>query len=112
MDAIKDLKLPESKTKIISYIDKNAEISEASRIALNKLENRTYGSKDEICENVRIVCDLEIRDALSEMSYPATKEGILEHVKMRESSEFVIKSLEDLPDGFTYNSISDICKEI
>ena len=37
MDAIKGIKLPKEKSEIINYIDKNSSISEASKIALNKL---------------------------------------------------------------------------
>ena len=65
MDSIKDLELPKSKAGILSYINKNADISEASRIAFNKLEDKVYKNIEEICHNVKIVCDLEITDALS-----------------------------------------------
>ena len=112
MDAVKDLEFPKTKEDIIAYINKNADISEASKIALNALEDRSYKNIDEICENVKIVCDLEITDALSEMYFPATRDDILDYARMRNFSEFVVRSLEDLPDGYTFSSISDICKEI
>ena len=112
MDAVKDLEMPKSKADILTHINNNADISEASKIALNKLEDIEYKSIDQICQNVKIVCDLEITDALSEMYFPATKDDILDYVRMRNFSEFVVKSLEDLPDGYTFSSISDICKEI
>ena len=112
IDAVKDMKLPRKKAEIITYINKNKDISEASKIALNKLEDKVYSTIDEICDNVKIVCDLEITNALSEMYFPATKDDVLDYVRMRNFSEFVVKSLEDLPDGYTFESISDICKEI
>jgi hypothetical protein len=112
MDAVKDIEFPKEKSELISYINKNEDISEASKIALNKLEDKVYNTIEEICDNVKIVCDLEITDALSEMYFPCNKDDILDYVTMRNYSEFVIKSLEDLPDGYTFNNISDICKEI
>ena len=112
MNAVKDLDFPKTKEELISYINRNTDISEASKIALNMLEDRVYETIDEICENVKIVCDLEITDALSEMYFPATKDDILDYARMRNFSEFVVRSLEDLPDGYTFKSISDICKEI
>ena len=112
METIKDLELPLSKADILSYVDNKKDISEASHIALNKLEDRVFRSIDEICENVKIVSDLEITEALREMYFPATREDILDYVRMRNFSEFVVRSLEDLPQGYTFNSISDICKEI
>lgn len=112
MDAVKDIEFPKKKAEIIAYINKNTDISEASKIALNKLEDREYKTIDEICKNVKIVCDLEITSALSEMYFPASKDDILDYVRMRNFSEFVLRSLEDLPDGYTFKSITDICKEI
>ena len=71
VDALKSIRFPKSKKAILKLIDSN--ISEASMIALNKLENKIYYSNDEICENIKIVCDLEIRNALMEMEFPLTK---------------------------------------
>lgn len=107
--ALKDMKLPGTKSEIIDHIDKKSNISEASKIALNKLEGKVYNSTDEICDNIKIVCDLEVRDALAEMDLPADKNEILDYVRFRNFSEFVVRSLEDLPDGYTFNNISDIC---
>ena len=112
MDAIKGVELPKTKSEIISYINKNADISEASKIALNKLDDKIYQSIDDICDNIKIVCDIEIRDALAEMDFPADKNDIMDYVRFRNFSEFVVRSLEDLPDGYTFKDISDICKEL
>jgi len=112
MDAVKDMEFPREKSEIMAYINRQNNISEASKIALNKLEDKTYSTIDEICVNVKIVCDLEIAGALSEMYFPATKDDVLDYVRMRNFSQFVVRSLEDLPEGYTFKSISDICKEI
>ena len=112
MGGLRDIEFPKTKSEIINYINISTDISEASKIALNKLEGKEYRSLDEICENIKIVCDLEIKDALSEMEYPASKNDILDYARFRNFSEFVVKSLEELPDDYTFNDISDICKEI
>ena len=101
-----------TKAEILKYINKNADISEASKIALNKLEDRVYNSIDEICENVKIVCDLEDNRCTFRDGFSCDKDDILDYARMRNFSEFVVRSLEDLPDGYTFKSISDICKEI
>ena len=112
MDGLRDIEFPKNKSGIITYINKSSSISEASKIALNKLEDKEYCSLEEICENIKIVCNLEITDALSEMGYPASKNDILDYARFRNFSEFVVRSLEELPDDYAFNDISDICKEI
>ena len=46
------------------------------------------------------------------MDLPADKNEILDYVRFRNFSEFVVQSLENLPDGYTFNDISDICSEL
>ena len=112
MDAVRNVEFPKRKAELITHINKNKDISEASKIALNKLEDKVYNTIEEICDNVKIACDLEIKEALSEMYFPCNRDDILDYVRMRNYSEFVVKSLEDLPEGYTFANISDICKEI
>lgn len=112
MEGMKDIEFPKSKQEIMTHINKSTDISEASKIALNKLEDKEYQGKEDICNNIKIVCDIEIKGALDEMEYPSSKNDILDYVRFRNFSEFVVKSLQELPDGYTFNNISDICKEI
>ena len=109
MGALRSIRLPKSKDEILAHISDN-NISEASGIALNKLENKTYYTSDEICKNIKIVCDIEIRHALQEMDFPATKNDILDYVRFRNYSDFVINSIEALPDEYKFEGIADICK--
>ncbi len=108
IDAIKSIRFPKSKKDILKLIDNN--ISEASVIALNKLENKIYQRNDEICENIKIVCDLEIRNVLMEMDFPVTKNDILDYVRFRNHSDFVVSSIEALPDKYKFERIADICR--
>ncbi len=110
MGSLKGIDFPKTKSEIIMYIEKNSDINEASMISLNKLEDRIYHSIDEVCENIKIACNLEIRNALIEMKFPVTKDDIMDYVRFRNFSDFVINSLDAIPERHIFNNISDICK--
>jgi len=108
--AFKDVKFPKTKKELIQIANRMEDLSEASNIALNNLEDKAFKDLDEVCENVKIVCDLEIHDALKDLTFPATKYKIMEYITSRNFSATVIQTLDDLPDGIVFNSIDDICK--
>lgn len=108
--ALKDVEFPNTKSKIISFAENNKGISEASIIALNKLEEKIYQTLDDVCENIKIICNLEVIDALKEISFPTTKNEIMNYIAEKNYSDIVIKSLDELPDDIIFNGISDICK--
>ena len=110
ISALKDVEFPKTKSEIISLIGNNNEISEASTVALNMLKEKLYETLDEVCENVRIICDREVTKALKEIKFPTTKNEIMEHIRFNNYPDIIIKTLDDLPDGITFNGISDICK--
>jgi len=110
MSALKEEKFPKSKKEIINIIKKYSNISEASIIALNGLDEKVFESLDDVCDNVKIVCNLEIRDALKQIIYPVTKNEIMNHIKNKNYSDIVIKTLDELPEDILFNGISDICK--
>ena len=110
MSALKGIKFPKTKSGIISYLEKSSDISEASLISLNRLKNKSYRNIDETCENIKIVCNLEIRDAIKDMPFPASKSDVMDFVRFRNFSDFVIKSLDIIPENYTFKGVSDICK--
>ena len=110
ISALKDVEFPRTKSEIISLIGNSKEISEASTISLNNLDEKLYETLDEVCENVRIICNSEVRRALKKIKFPATKNEIMEYIRFHNYSDIIIKTLDDLPDGITFNGISDICK--
>ena len=110
MSALKGERFPKSKNEIINIVINYPDISEASIIALNRLDGRVYESMDDVCENIKIVCNLEIRDALKQIIYPVTRSEIMNYVKNKNCSDIVIKTLDELPEGIIFNGISDICK--
>ena len=110
MAALKDIDFPKTKSEIIMYLENSSDINEASLISLNKLADETYRNVDEICENIKIVCNLEIRDALIDIQFPATKSDVMDYVRFRNFSDFVINRLEDLSEGYTFKNMTDLCK--
>jgi len=71
------------------------------------LEDISYRSIDELCKNVKIVCDLEIIDALSEIDFPANKNDIMDYVRFRNFSEFVVRAYPIYVKSF-YRNVSII----
>ena len=110
MSVLKEEIFPKSKSEIINIVKNYSNISEASIIALNKLDERVYKSLDDVCENVKIVCNLEIRDALKQIIYPVTKIEIMNYIKNKNCSDIVNKALDELPEDIIFNGLSDICK--
>ena len=110
ISALKDVKFPKTKSEIISLIGNSKEISEASTIALNNLDEKLYETVDEVCENIRIICDVDVTRALEKIKFPATKNEIMEYVRLHNYSDLIIMTLDDLPDGIIFDGIFDICK--
>jgi hypothetical protein len=110
ISAFKDVGFPKTKKELIQIANRMDDLSEASNIALNNLEDKTFEDLDEVCENVKIVCDLEIHAALKDLTFPASKYKIMDYIRSRDCSATVIQTLDDLPDEIIFKSIDDICK--
>jgi hypothetical protein len=110
MAALKGEKFPKSKNELINIAENYSNLSEASIIALNRLDEKVYKSLDDVCENIKIVCNLEIRDALKKIIYPVNKSEIMSYIENKNFSSIVVKTLDELPDDIIFNDISDICK--
>ncbi|MCL4377980.1 MAG: YfiR family protein [Actinobacteria bacterium] len=109
LSALSWVSFPKTKNEILSVAEISKDISEASIICLNKIEDKVYFSIDEICENIKIVCSLELRDALKKIKFPATKSQIIKKFKNKNYSLLVIKSIEELSENQVFNNIDDIC---
>ncbi|MCX6383299.1 MAG: DUF2795 domain-containing protein [Actinobacteria bacterium] len=108
--ALNGMSFPKTKNEILSIAKVNNDICEASIISLNKIEEKVYYSIDEICENIKIVCDLELRSALKKIKFPATKSEILKKFKNKSYPYSIIEAINELPENLVYNNLSDICK--
>jgi len=110
ISAFKEIRFPKTKSELLLIAETKDDISEASTIALNRLDDRTFNSIDEICSNVKIVCDLEIYDALREFKFPASKEEIRKYMESRNCSKLAIQKMDELHPDIVFNDISDVCK--
>ena len=110
ISAFKDVEFPKTKKELIQIANRMDELSEASNIALNKLKDKIFKDLDEVCENVKIVCDIEIHEALEDLTFPATKYKIMDYIRSRKCSATAFQTLNELPDEIVFKSIDDICK--
>ena len=111
--ALEGVKFPANKAEIIYLLSAKKDISESAIVLLNKLDDEAvFKNANEICENIGIVCDIEIYSVIKDLKFPVRKENILMHAQEENSSDYVISSLSKLSDEFVYNSIDDICKEL
>lgn len=109
LSALKDIKFPKAKSEIIDVAKYQMDISEGAIITLNQLDEKIFYCLDDICNNVKIICSLELRRALEGVKFPATKNEIMDYLKLEKYSEMVLDSADELPDDIVYSSISEIC---
>ena len=109
MSALGKIGFPKTKNEILYLAEVSNDISEASIICLNKIEDKVYYSIDEICENIKIVCNLELRNALEKIKFPVSKSEIIKKFKNKNYSISIINAIEELPENQVFNNISDIC---
>jgi len=109
LSALSGISFPKTKNEILYIAEVSNDISEASIICLNKIEDKVYYSIDEICENIKIVCNLELRNALEKIKFPVSKSEIIKKFKNKNYSISIINAIEELPENQVFNSISDIC---
>ena len=110
MSALSRIGFPKTKNEILYIAEVSNAISEASIICLNKIEDKVYYSIDEICENIKIVCSLELRSALEKIKFPTDKIEIMKKFENKNYSLSIINAIEELPENQVFNSIDDICQ--
>ena len=110
LSALKDIKFPKAKSEILDIAKYQMDISEGALITLNQLDEKIFYSLDDICNNVKIICSLELRRALEKIKFPVTKIAIIEYLKSKKYSDTLIETADDLPDDIVYSSISEICE--
>lgn len=54
-------------------------------------------------------CSRDVFEALEGISFPATKDDLIEYAEMNDASEAVIVSLDQLDDHGIYRDISEVC---
>lgn len=110
--ALDGLRFPATKEEILDYAS-GRDALESSIVALNQLqENVIYKDLGAICENVKVVCSLEIYGLLQELKFPAKKEKILAFAKEKKASEAAVTILKSLPEGYTFRDVGEICSSV
>jgi hypothetical protein len=110
LSALKDIKFPKVKSEIIDTAKYQMDISEASIITLNQLDEKIFYTLDEVCNNVKIICSLELRRALETIKFPVIKSDIIEYLKSKKYPDRIIDTTDGLSDDIVYSSISEICE--
>ncbi len=87
--------------------------SEAAQIALNQLHDDTrFSNITDVCDNISIVCNLEVKRALEGLTFPATKEKILSQARANGATEMAMLALNELPRDYRFSSIDEICARV
>ena len=110
ISAFKEVKFPKTKAELLSIAEAKNDLCEASIIALNQLDDKTFNSLDEVCSNVKIACTLEIYDVLKGFKFPADRDAILKYMDTKDCSKLAIQKINELHPGIEFYGISDICK--
>jgi hypothetical protein len=110
IELLKKTQFPKSKNEILQIAISKNNLSEASIIALNNLEDKIFNSIDDVCANVKIVCNLEIFEVLRDYSFPARRDEILKFMEEAKASKLALQKIHELHPDITFNNIEDICK--
>ena len=111
-ETLEGLEYPATKEKILSHATKR-DAPEAVVISLNSLPDGVeFGDIGAICDNVSIVCSLDVYRALEGIRFPATKAELLAYAVGRDSPESALAALRALPPRHKYMSISEVCSNV
>jgi hypothetical protein len=111
-EALRKLKYPASKAALLECAAE-ADASEATLVSLNSLpEGVIFEHIEAVCDNVSIVCSLEVYRALQRMAFPATREQILKHAANVGASPVARAALAELAGDYAFGSVEDVCRLI
>jgi hypothetical protein len=110
--ALDGLAFPASKEQIISHATER-DAPEAVLISLNSLpDGISFDSPATMCDNVSIVCSLDVYRALEGIRFPATKAELLAYAVNRNAPESALSALRALPSRHKYLSIGEVCSNV
>lgn len=111
-EALNGLNFPADKPRILTHA-LNGNAPEAVIVAINRLQdNVVFRDIASVCENVSIVCSLEVYQALQGIKFPATKKEILDFASSNAASTAALMALRDLAEGYQYASIAEVCSNV
>lgn len=111
-EALEGLDFPATKAQIIAYVTER-DAPEAVLISLNSLpEGVEFKDIGAVCDNVSIMCSLDVYRALEGIRFPATKPELLAYAVNRNAPESVLSALRALAPRHRYMSISEVCSNV
>jgi len=109
---LSDLTFPATRTEILKHCEKKGGPKGLQNV-LGHLENRVqFQDIGAVCENVKIVCSLGVFRALEGLRFPADKERILTYASGKGADLATFTSLEELPEGYSFQSIGEVCENV
>lgn len=111
-EALDGLQFPTTKAQIMSYVMQR-DAPEAVLISLNSLpDGVTFEDIGAVCDNVSIVCSLDVYRALEGIRFPATKAELLAYAVNRNAPESALSALRALAPRHRYLSIGEVCSNV
>jgi hypothetical protein len=111
-EALEGIKFPATKAQIVSHAT-HGDASEAALISLNSLPDGVeFSDIGAVCDNVSIVCSLDVYRALEGIRFPATKAEVLAYAVNRNAPESALAALRALLPRHRYLSISEVCSNV
>lgn len=111
-EALEGLKFPATKAQIIAHVTQR-DAPEAVLISLNSLTDGVeFNDIGAVCDNVSIVCSLDVYRALEGIRFPATKPELLAYAVNRNAPETVLAALRALAPRHRYLSIGEVCSNV
>ncbi|HEY3298868.1 MAG TPA: DUF2795 domain-containing protein [Armatimonadota bacterium] len=107
--ALDGMHFPATKEDILDAAElKDAQ--EAVVVALNQLNDKAiYNDMEEVCENVRIMCNVQILHVMARAPFPARREQLMEFAKTENAPQYVIDAVAALPGDYTFNNVDAMC---
>ncbi len=111
-EALEGLQFPATKAQIMAYVTER-DAPEAVLISLNSLPDGVeFKDIGAVCDNVSIVCSLDVYRVLEGIRFPATKPELLAYAVNRNAPESVLSALRALAPRHRYLSIGEVCSNV
>lgn len=111
-EALEGMKFPATKARIVAHATQR-DASEAALISLNSLPDGVeFKDVGAVCDNVSIVCSLDVYRSLEGIRFPATKAEVLAYAVNRNAPESALAALRALLPKHKYLSIGEVCSNV
>lgn len=110
--ALDGLKFPATKEDILDVAELK-DAPEAAIVVLNQLDDKMiFNDVGEVCDNAHIACNIQIMRIMSQATFPAKRENLMDFAKSQDAPKYVMEALFYLPTDYTFASVDDFCEYI